>query len=98
MALELLNCKAKVAHTAVEALEVARVFRPTVALLDIGLPDVNGYELARRLRLGPGGATMKLIATTGWGQEKDRERSVDAGFDHHLTKPIDFDLLRGLLP
>jgi DNA-binding response OmpR family regulator len=88
----------KVAHTAVEALEVAHLFRPTVVLLDIGLPNMNGYQLARRLRLGPGGSTMKLIATTGWGQEKDRERSLDAGFDHHLTKPIDFDLLRDLLP
>jgi CheY-like chemotaxis protein len=98
MALALLGCEAKIAHTGVQALELAPVFRPAVALLDIGLPDMTGYELARRLRLVPGGATMKLIATTGWGQEKDRERAFDAGFDHHLTKPIDFDLLRGLLP
>jgi PAS domain S-box-containing protein len=98
MALVLLGCEAKIAHTAMEALALAPVFHPTVGLLDIGLPDMTGYELARRLRLGPGGSAMKLIATTGWGQEKDRERAFDAGFDHHLTKPIDFDVLRSLLP
>lgn len=98
MALELLGCTAKIAHTATEALELARVFHPTVGLLDIGLPDMTGYELARRLRLGLGGSAMKLIATTGWGLEKDRERAFAAGFDHHLTKPIDFDVLRSLLP
>jgi PAS domain S-box-containing protein len=98
MALELLGCEARVAHTGIEALDVAPVFGPAVALLDIGLPDMNGYDLARRLRVLPGGAGMKLIATTGWGQDKDRERAFDAGFDHHLTKPIDFAVLRSLLP
>ena len=68
-----------------------------MALLDIGLPDINGYELARRLRQLPGGSCMTLIATTGWGQQKDRERAFEAGFDHHLTKPIDLALLRRLL-
>jgi CheY-like chemotaxis protein len=68
-----------------------------VALLDIGLPDMNGYELARRLRQLPGGERMTLIAATGWGQQQDRQRAFDAGFDHHLTKPIDFDQLRLLL-
>jgi PAS domain S-box-containing protein len=98
MALQLFGCDTAVAHTAGTALEIAAAFRPTVALLDIGLPDMNGYELARRLRLAPGGAAMTLIAATGWGQEKDRQRAFDAGFDHHLTKPIDSGQLRRLLP
>jgi len=98
MALQLFGCDTAVAHTADMALEVADTFRPEVALLDIGLPDMNGYELARRLRLLPGGVAMTLIAATGWGQDKDRQRAFDAGFDHHLTKPIDLDQLRTLLP
>jgi PAS domain S-box-containing protein len=97
MVLELFGCKVRVAHTAAEALEVAAGFAPQVALLDIGLPDMNGYELARRLRLTAAGADMTLIATTGWGQEKDRELAFAAGFDHHLTKPVDFEHLRSLL-
>jgi len=68
-----------------------------VALLDIGLPDLTGYELARRIRLLPGGKDMLLIAATGWGQASDRQLAFEAGFDHHLTKPIDFDRLRALL-
>jgi len=97
-ALELFGCEARMAHTAAEALALAPVFRPAVALLDIGLPDMNGYELARRLRLEPACSGMQLIATTGWGQDKDRERAFEAGFDHHLTKPIDLGLLRQILP
>jgi PAS domain S-box-containing protein len=98
MALDLFGCETRMAHTAADALAMADGFLPQVALLDIGLPDMNGYELARRLRLASGGGGMTLIATTGWGQEKDRQRAFDAGFDHHLTKPLDVDLLRRLLP
>ena len=58
---------------------------------------MNGYELARRTRLLPGGAGMLLIAATGWGQESDKRLAMDAGFDHHLTKPIDFDQLQAVL-
>ncbi|MFC0251288.1 hybrid sensor histidine kinase/response regulator [Massilia consociata] len=97
MALELFGCEVRTAHTAGAALELAAQFAPQVALLDIGLPDLNGYELARRLRALEGGGSMRLIAATGWGQEKDRQRAFDAGFDHHLTKPIDFDRLRSVL-
>ncbi|MDB5746131.1 MAG: sensory box protein, partial [Massilia sp.] len=64
---------------------------------DIGLPDMNGYELARRTRALPGGAGMLLVAATGWGQDADKQLAFDAGFDHHLTKPIDFERLRTLL-
>jgi len=98
LALELFGCEARVAHTAADALALGPGFRPAVALLDIGLPDMNGYELARRLRLACEGQDLMLIATTGWGQEKDRQRAFEAGFDHHLTKPIDMGLLRQLLP
>jgi PAS domain S-box-containing protein len=97
MALQLSGCETLVAHSAGAALEAAPSFRPTVALLDIGLPDMNGYELARRLRLALDDDGVVLIAITGWGQEKDRQRAFDAGFDHHMTKPIDFDQLRPLL-
>jgi len=97
MALELFGCKVVVAHSGQEALEVIASADPAVVLLDIGLPDMTGYELARRLRRLPGGDAVTLIATTGWGQQKDRELAFDAGFDHHLTKPIDFELLKPLL-
>ena len=97
MFLEMSGCQAHVAHTAGEALAVLDRFTPQVALFDIGLPDMNGYELARRVRLLLGGADLLLIAATGWGQESDKQLAFAAGFDHHLTKPIDFDKLRALL-
>jgi CheY-like chemotaxis protein len=98
MTLALHGCEVRTAATAARALEMLPGFAPAVTLLDIGLPDMNGYELARRVRQLPAGAGITLIATTGWGQQKDRERAFAAGFDHHLTKPIDFDLLRSYLP
>jgi signal transduction histidine kinase len=97
MFLEISGCVARVAHSAGQALDVFEQFRPQVALFDIGLPDMNGYELARRVRRLPGGGEVLLIAATGWGQETDKQLAFDAGFDHHLTKPIDFDKLRALL-
>ena len=97
MFLEMSGCEARVAHSGNEALHVLEQFTPHVALFDIGLPDMNGYELARRVRLLPGGAGMLLVAATGWGQESDKQLAFAAGFDHHLTKPIDFDRLRALL-
>jgi CheY-like chemotaxis protein len=97
MALQLFGCETRLVHSAGEALEAAPGYAPDVALLDIGLPDFNGYELARRLRAQQGQRPMILIAATGWGQEKDRQLAFDAGFDHHLTKPIDFEKLQLLL-
>ena len=96
-ALELFGCRTRMAHSAAAALEIAPDFAPDVGLLDIGLPDINGYELARRLRTASGARPLLLIAATGWGQEKDRRMAFEAGFDHHLTKPIDVDKLRLLL-
>jgi CheY-like chemotaxis protein len=97
MALELFGYEARAAHDGEGGLRLAAEFAPHVALLDIGLPDLNGYELARRIRTAPWGNGMLLIAATGWGQESDIQQAHDAGFDRHLTKPIDFARLHELL-
>jgi PAS domain S-box-containing protein len=87
----------RIARDGREALLLAESQRPEVALLDIGMPGLDGYELARRLRADPRHAGVRLIALTGWGQDEDRRRALDAGFDHHLTKPVDLDDLARLL-
>jgi CheY-like chemotaxis protein len=89
--------RVEVAYDGPEALETAEVFRPDVILLDIGLPGMDGNEVARRLRGRPEFAETLLVALTGWGQEADVERSREAGFDHHLVKPADPDAILGLL-
>ena len=71
--------------------------RPDLILLDIGMPGMDGYEVARRIRTQPWGRQPKLVALTGWGQENDRRRSSDAGFDGHWVKPLDLDRLWDLL-
>jgi CheY-like chemotaxis protein len=78
-----------VAQTGMEALQRVQEFVPDVVLLDIGLPGIDGYEVARRLRAMKQDPPFKIVAVTGWGQEADRERSKEAGFDLHLVKPID---------
>jgi signal transduction histidine kinase/CheY-like chemotaxis protein len=97
MFMELYGCTARAVHSGEAALAALVEFAPEIALFDIGLPDMTGYELARRTRALPGGADLLLIAATGWGQEADKQLAQDAGFDHHLTKPIDFDKLRALM-
>lgn len=86
----------KVAYGGAEALAASEAFRPHVAVLDIGMPGADGYDVARQLRerLGNG---VKLIALTGWGQDGDRRRAMEAGFDFHLTKPVDPGTLNDLL-
>jgi signal transduction histidine kinase len=79
------------------ALESAEQHRPEVVLLDIGMPKLDGYEVARRIRAQPWGQRITLVALTGWGQESDRRRSQEAGFDSHLVKPLDLDKLTELL-
>jgi CheY-like chemotaxis protein len=79
------------------ALESAEQHRPEVALLDIGMPKLDGYEVARRIRAQPWGQHITLVALTGWGQDSDRRRSQEAGFDSHLVKPLDLDKLTELL-
>jgi signal transduction histidine kinase len=86
-----------VAYDGPSALDVARELEPDVALLDLGLPRLNGYELALELRQLPGGANMVLIALSGWGQDKDRQRSREHGFAAHLVKPVDVEKVRSAL-
>jgi CheY-like chemotaxis protein len=95
--LQLAGHDVRVAHDATGAIIALESFTPEVALLDIGMPGQSGYQLARRLRAVPALREMLLIAQTGWGTEEDRMRSREAGFDHHLTKPIDLGTLEGLL-
>lgn len=78
-----------VVHDGLEALAKAAEFRPDIVLLDIGMPGLDGYEVARRLRVIRREKPLRIIAVTGWGQEADRQRSRDAGFDLHLVKPVD---------
>jgi PAS domain S-box-containing protein len=86
-----------IAHDGGEALEAFERIHPEVALLDIGLPVFNGYEVARKIREQPSGKDVLLIAVTGWGQENDRSRSREAGFDAHLVKPVDHAELMKIL-
>lgn len=79
------------------AVELAGAFRPDVILLDIGMPKLNGHDACRRIREEPWGEQAVLIALTGWGQDDVRRRSLEAGFDHHLVKPVDFAALMQLL-
>jgi len=97
MFLRMLGNDVHTAHDGLEAVEVAATFRPDVVLLDIGLPRLNGYEAARQIREKSGTGEIVLVAVTGWGQDEDRRRSREAGFDYHLTKPVDFDALQRLL-
>ncbi len=95
--LRILGHEVQSARDGLQALEAAKSFQPHVALLDITLPKLNGYEVARRIRQEPWGKGMKLVALTGWGQEEDKRRSIEAGFDHHLTKPLEPSDLEALL-
>jgi CheY-like chemotaxis protein len=87
----------RTAHDGIEALDMLRDFAPDVAILDIGMPKMNGYTLAARIRENMREAQPLLIAVTGWGQEDARRRSKAAGFDHHLVKPVDPGALAALL-
>jgi CheY-like chemotaxis protein len=91
------RCETKVAHDGPAALEAANGFRPQVVLLDIGLPGLDGYEVARRLRADSRHAGMRLVAISGYGQAQDQQRSKEAGFDYHLVKPVDLHSLMALL-
>jgi CheY-like chemotaxis protein len=85
------------ANDGVAALEAADIFGPEVVILDIGLPNLDGYEVARRIRAMPGGADKLLLAVTGWGQDEDKQLARKAGFDRHLTKPVDSAYLARLI-
>ena len=89
MLLEMWGHEVRVANSGTEALEIAEQFQPEVVLLDIGMPDLSGYQVAGALRASPWGKQATLIAVTGWGQEDDKQQASNAGFDHHLTKPVE---------
>jgi signal transduction histidine kinase/DNA-binding response OmpR family regulator len=97
MILELLGYSVREAHDGATALNVADEFTPDVVLLDLGLPLMDGYEVARRLRARSVGRGLTLIAVSGYGQDDDRLRSIEAGFDHHCVKPFDPRMLAGLI-
>jgi CheY-like chemotaxis protein len=88
---------AEVAHSGADALGAIERFQPHVVLLDIGMPEMDGYEVARRIRALPYGSRIALYALTGWAQEEDKRRALEAGFDEHLTKPVDRATLLELL-
>lgn len=96
MLLRMMGNEVRIAQDGLEAVEAAAAFQPEVVLLDIGLPKLNGYDAARRIR-NERGDDVVLIAVTGWGQDEDRLRSKEAGFDHHLTKPVHESALQALL-
>ena len=95
--LDLCGNQTCIAYDGIEALQAAAKFKPDVMLVDLGLPKLNGYEVARKIRQQPGGDEMLLIALTGWGQEEDRRNSKAAGFDEHLVKPVNHTALTSLL-
>jgi PAS domain S-box-containing protein len=95
--LQLMGHDVRAAHDGLEAVRAAAAFRPDVALLDIEMPKMDGYEAVRHIRGQPWGKDMVLVALTGWGQEEDKQRSLEAGFNYHLTKPLDPTHLQELL-
>jgi CheY-like chemotaxis protein len=97
MVLELLGAEVFIACSGPDALDALVARQPSVVLLDIGMPGMDGFEVARRIRQLPQFRHVTLIALTGWGQEGDRRLSQAAGFDHHLIKPADIQTLQGLL-
>jgi signal transduction histidine kinase len=97
MMLELLGHETRTAHDGEQALRLAREFRPDVMVLDIAMPGLDGHDLARSIRAESWGGEVLLIAASGWGQADDKQHSRDAGFDHHLVKPIEFETLDELL-
>jgi CheY-like chemotaxis protein len=97
MLLEMSGHAVAYAYDGASALKVALDFAPEVVLLDIGLPGMDGFEVARRMRADPHTAGCTLIALTGYGRSEDRQRSASSGFNHHLVKPVDPNALEALL-
>ncbi len=97
MLLSFLGAETRVVHDGRSALEAMKTFKPAVVLLDLGMPEMNGLEVARRMREDPEAQAMTLVALTGWGQVEDRRRTHEAGFDYHLVKPADVGALQSIL-
>jgi PAS domain S-box-containing protein len=97
MLLQLMGADVRVAYNGEAALVTVTEFKPDLALVDIGMPNMDGYETARRIRLLPEGKDLVLVALSGWGRDDDRRCAMEAGFDHHFIKPMEFDALENLL-
>ena len=97
MMLSIMGHETRTAHDGESAVTTAEMFLPDVVLLDIGLPKLNGYEVAQRIRQSSWGASMFLIAVTGWGQDEDRQRSSEVGLNVHMVKPVEPSALEKLL-
>jgi len=97
MLLELLGHRVRMLPDGVAALEAARANPPDVMLVDIGLPGLDGYEVARRVRRDPAIRHVVLVALTGYGREEDKQRAMAAGFDYHIVKPVNIDALEDLV-
>jgi CheY-like chemotaxis protein len=95
--LEIMGCRTATAYDGQEGVEKAEHLRPDAIVLDLGMPRLNGYEACERIRAMPWGQEVRLIAVSGWGQQDDRRRSMAAGFDAHLVKPVAPDELMTLL-
>ena len=92
-----LGCEVRTVYSGDAAIHEAEGFRPDVVFLDLGMPDLDGREVCRQVRLQPWGANMMLVALTGWGRDEDRQHTSMAGFDQHIVKPADPDVLVRLL-
>lgn len=95
--LEALGHEARIAHNGVQALGIAVEFQPDAMIIDIGMPGLDGHDLARRIRAEDWGKELLLIAASGWGQDEDKQKSLEAGFNMHLVKPVELQTLEGLL-
>ena len=95
--LRMLGHQVEVAYNGEDALKKAKAFAPEPVLLDLGMPGMDGFEVARRLRSAQKGRPIKLVARSGWGQEEDRRRTRAAGFDAHVAKPVDIAVLQQVL-
>ena len=97
MLLKLQGHEVRVAHSGMAALEVTKTYVPDVVFLDIGMPGMDGYEVARRIRQQPGLENVVLAALTGWGQQEDRRRTSEAGFNYHLVKPPEPNVVESVI-
>lgn len=94
--LRLLGNEVSVVHDGLAAVTAVEEWRPDIVLLDIGLPGIDGYEVAKRVRQSPHGKGVMLVALTGWGQDQDKQRTSDSGFDQHWVKPVGLDKLKDI--
>ena len=97
MLLRLDGHEVQIAHDGTSALELAKSYGPEMVFLDLGMPGMDGYQVARQMRQQPGLQNVVLAALTGWGQQEDRRRTAEAGFDHHLVKPLEPMVLEQLI-